>query len=297
MTNAFVALMHTTAAYQAAVAQLLIGEANFVGKQLELSDWKPIQTTNEAKVEVHKPIDGLTGTVETGGYYVHVYHGHLARFARRNDREGLNRNQLSLLETLRSQKAPGTNEVQKLALTWLATVGLGSNGVESAVLDKAFQIMHRKLVLTNQAELLGPEPPPDKFVSDMVGGPETYSIITAPTKVEAELVRQKHDDGRLQFTSRRGPVQVKGERAQRISRALGDYRSYEWLSINACIAEYGVRLRFYQGQKMVEILLCFNCFDILINNKPGNMFRYAQPELLKVMREIFPGDAELKKLK
>jgi hypothetical protein len=48
---------------------------------------------------------------------------------------------------------------------------------------------------------------------------------------------------------------------------------------------------------MVEILLCFNCFDILINNKPGNMFRYAQPELLKVMREIFPGDAELKKLK
>lgn len=347
--------MHTTAAYQAAVAQLLIGEANFVGRQLQLPGWNPIQATNEVSLDVELPTGGVGGILTTSDYRFWYANAQLSRVERIKRLDGPKRNWPTDEEFLQLKPLVGTNEARVLARNWLQTLGMETNRLE---MDHSFRALQprirttpitapqaefvpspfmvlewkqpvgepwwraeyavqvradtkelwnielpptnsfmavRKLVVTNKAELLGPEPPPLKFVTDMFGGPAAYNTVIAPTKVEAELVDQK-DGGRLRWVSRKGPVQVTGKRAERLSRLLGDFESYQWTTRRMCIPDYGVRLRFYQGRKLVEVLLCFKCFDILIDGRPGEPFLFSHAELLKLMRELFPGDAGLEKL-
>lgn len=347
--------MHTTAAYQAAVAQLLIGEANFVGKQLELPGWKSIQTTNEVSLESYKPTEGIGGILTTGDYRFWFSDGRLSQVERIKRMEGPAKNWSMNWDQLRLRPVLETNESRTLARNWLQALGVDTNRLETGhtfqllqpkipslpgksvpretalsphqilqwrlpssdrfgapeysvqvradsrelwgiLLPKTNNTMLRKLVLTNRNDLLGPEPPPLKFVMDMFGGPTPHNIITAPTKVEAELVDQKNE-GSLRWVSRKGPVRVTGERAERLSRLLTDFKSYQWTTRLKCGPVYGVRLRFHQGRKVVEVLLCFECFDILIDGKPGEPFSFSHAELLKLMREIFPRDAGLEKLK
>ena len=70
MTN-LISLLHTTAAYQTAVLQLLVGQANNVAKQLDLKEPLPIMipaaiTTNGN--EIFSPVTGVGGSILTSNY-------------------------------------------------------------------------------------------------------------------------------------------------------------------------------------------------------------------------------------
>ncbi len=347
--------MHTTAAYQAAVAQLLIGEANFVGKQLELPGWKPIQATNEAKIAVFEPYAGPGGSVVTEDFKLSFIYGRLWIVERIKRTDGPRKNWPSSRdEFLQLKSAMDTNESRGLARSWLHAVGVDTNRLEQQQVFTAKQsrmwpeasddvsnqptpvplhylawiqssnrpfpqhsievradtkelwrlqipdtnhFMLRKLVLTNKAELLGPEPSPRKFVHQIFGGPARFNIVVAPTKVEAELVEQMMTRSGTEFRVLRGPVRVRGEKAERLSRLLTEFESYGWLMSSLCSPEYGVRLRFYQGDKMVEVVLCLKCSQMLIDGKPGPEFHFSNPALVKVLREVFLNDKALEGLK
>lgn len=356
MTNAIVAFMHTTAAYQAAVAQLLIGEANFVGKQLELPGWKPIHTTNDAKVSVYGPYYGPAGLVETADFEMAFIYGHLWTIERIRRTAGPQKNWPSAEEFQRMKAVVSTNESRILARNWLHAVGVDTNRLEqervhvanqgrnrmnppqepetkmvptavhgqkwrllgkleSFTTDFSVQLradtlelwdlripdtnhfMLRKLVLTNKAELLGPEPPPRKFVHQIFGGPARFNIVVAPSSVEAELVEQMPTRAGMEFKVLRGPTRVRGEKAERLSRLLTEFDSYAWMRSDLCGPEYGVRLRFFQGDKNVEVILCLKCSWMLIDGKKGPKFDFSNAEFVKVLREIFPRDKALEELK
>lgn len=349
MTNAIVALMHTTAAYQAAVAQLLIGEANFVGRQLALPGWQAIQTTNEAKIGVFEPYAGVGGSVATDDFKISFLYGRLWIVERIKRTDGPRKNWPATRdEFLQLKSALDTNETRVLARNWLHAVGVDTNRLEQQRIFTAKQsrmrsetsdavsnepvpvpfhylawiqssnrtfpqhsievrsdakalwrlqvpdtnhFLMRKMVLTNKAELLGPEPPPRKFVHEMFGGPARFNVVLAPDKVEADLLHS--NSGRGSLTVRRGPAAVSGKLAERLSRALTEFDTYAWMRSSLCGPDYGVRLRFYQGNRKVEVLLCFKCSQMLIDGKPGADFDLGHGELLQIMRSVFPRDEAL----
>lgn len=340
--------MHTTAVYQAAVAQLLIGEANFVGKQLELPGWRALQTTNEAKVTVFGPFYGVGGTVDSGDYKIAFIYGRLWMVERVKRTDGPLKNWPTREAFLQLRPVISTNESRNLVRGWLHEVGIDTNRLDQRLAFFAKQsegqtgpsdgepgrlapgVMHylrwsqlttrplvehsaevradtrelwrlsipdtnhfmtRKLVLTNVTELLGPQPSPRKFVHEMFGGPARFNVVVAPDRVEAELLNPNAEGGPL--TVRRGPVRLSGNLAEQLSRALTDFDTYAWLQSSLCAPDYGVRMRFHQGDKKVEVLLCFQCSHVLIDGKPGAYFNLGHGELLQIVRSVFPGDNAL----
>jgi hypothetical protein len=68
ITN-IIELLHTTASYQTAVFQLMVGEANLAATQLDLNDSRPLvinQNTNDWNVS--PPPLGIGGSVLTSNY-------------------------------------------------------------------------------------------------------------------------------------------------------------------------------------------------------------------------------------
>ncbi|MDQ6632750.1 MAG: hypothetical protein M3Y82_13510, partial [Verrucomicrobiota bacterium] len=84
MTN-IIQFLHTTAAYQNAVLQLMVGEANFVAKQLDLKETVPVVAmakTNEWEVE--PPPDGIGGVVSSTNYTFYFHEGRLQSINKNN---------------------------------------------------------------------------------------------------------------------------------------------------------------------------------------------------------------------
>lgn len=78
MTN-LLAILHTTAACQTAVLQLMIGEANFAARQLGLSERVPVVTNELVSFHVSPPPFGVTGTVSSTNYGFSFRHGRLTK--------------------------------------------------------------------------------------------------------------------------------------------------------------------------------------------------------------------------
>jgi hypothetical protein len=64
----------------------------------------------------------------------------------------------------------------------------------------------------------------------------------------------------------------------------------------------GVAIRFIQGDKSVDILLCFQCYDLMVVNDATSEWRdFNFPEterdvLVKVAKSLFPNDADIQKI-
>ena len=83
MTNVL-AFLHTTAAYQSAALQLMLGEANFAATQLALDDRVPSNTNGLVEWRVSPPPMGLAGEVLTTNFAYSFERGRLTFIAKRD---------------------------------------------------------------------------------------------------------------------------------------------------------------------------------------------------------------------
>jgi hypothetical protein len=161
------------------------------------------------------------------------------------------------------------------------------------------------LILTNAAELLGPLPPPQHFVEELLGGKDAYETVAHPEKVEAWLLNtyeDQHDNGLP--SERAGPKKLGsgffGTGVDKtFSDILLDFNSYGWGEMKMCIPDYGLRLRYTRGKDVVEFQLCYNC-DILEVSHNGHIqqenFDFAHDKLVKAVQGAFPFDEKIGRL-
>jgi hypothetical protein len=131
----------------------------------------------------------------------------------------------------------------------------------------------------------------------LYGGPAGFAALQSPERVEA--YRLSHSIGR-EPTVTEGPVAVNPSVAKQLGTVLSAHGAYGWNFAKGCVPVWGVRLSFYRGTDRVDVLLCFEC-DILrvsLNgtNSGNEDFDPIRPHLLRVLREIFPDDQEIKTL-
>ena len=137
MITNIIQILHTTATYQAAVANLLVGEANFAAKQLNLQDWTPLEGTNGAIVEVMSAPLGVSGSVVTSNYVIEVKRGHVSWVSIRSDSE-LKKNEISPAELAKRPSLVDTNGAHALATQWLAELSVDVAKLEA---EQPFQII------------------------------------------------------------------------------------------------------------------------------------------------------------
>src|SRR5579871_984316 len=71
-------MLHTTAAYQSAVLQLMVNEANFAAKQLGLNETVPPPAAMDVNTwSVDAPPDGIGGSVSSANYSFDFHNGRL----------------------------------------------------------------------------------------------------------------------------------------------------------------------------------------------------------------------------
>ncbi|MDB6026979.1 MAG: hypothetical protein JWM68_3202 [Verrucomicrobiales bacterium] len=185
----------------------------------------------------------------------------------------------------------------------MVTLGMGGN----------FALNRPPLVLTNVEELLGPMPPPQFFVEELVGGKEVYAILENPEEVEIALLSKlEMDTNRLSTlcgslfkpkVDRVGPIKLKPEAVKAFTDSLLSFDSYLWGISNDCMSDFGARLKFKRGTNTVEVLLCYECDMVEIKHgfdipgpQPGH-FDNAHGKLVKAIQDVFPQDQIIRDLK
>ncbi|HEX4349135.1 MAG TPA: hypothetical protein VH251_02045, partial [Verrucomicrobiae bacterium] len=122
LTNV-IAYLHTTLAYQSAVMQLIVGQANFDAQQLHLRETLPIvipADTNQWSVAM--PPYGVTGTLTTSNYVYRFVAGKLASIQMKGLPRGDAETQVSLIDT---------NGAHQLAQQWLTALSVDVPALES----------------------------------------------------------------------------------------------------------------------------------------------------------------------
>ena len=140
-------------------------------------------------------------------------------------------------------------------------------------------------------------------LKDVFGADGAQDVIAKPTKVQAyrladmSFYKPTVDD----YKTTAGPIDVSEALAQQTSKLLLDTDSYLWDIGKGCEPLFGVRLSFTQGEKQTDVFFCFEC-DILavyFQGKPvgSEDFDKIRPQLVKIMKQIFPDDAVIQGLK
>jgi len=182
----------------------------------------------------------------------------------------------------------------------LARVTLIPGELLELSLRDAVLFRHPPFALTNAAELLGPLPERETFVTRLLGGPEAREILENPDRLAVDLVHDRSDEaGTRVETRRRGPPPAR-RTIDAFRRILLDFESYEWEATKLCSPSYGVRLAFERADRKLEVLLCLKC-DILAIRFDGQErtenFDPARGELLRLAHRLFPDDPELQRLR
>ena len=154
--------------------------------------------------------------------------------------------------------------------------------------------------------------PPQRVV-DLLGGPEAYALIDAPTgdaRVEAYRILPPHLAGEIPVPPDSielhghqvlaGPVSVDAESIALLSDVLTSDGTYEWDMAKACEFMPGVAIRYVQGKLEVDVLLCFSCDEwgflhagsLRVEDNDD-----ARRALVSLSRVVFPDDEVLRGLK
>ena len=95
-------------------------------------------------------------------------------------------------------------------------------------------------------------------------------------------------------------MRVKSAVSRPPSEVRRNLATYQWGAKKLCSPTYGVKARFTCGQTTVEVLFCFEC-DILAVHASDRMreenFDFNRNALLKIARQTFPRDDEIRALK
>jgi hypothetical protein len=122
MTNV-IAYLHTTFAYQSAVMQLIVGQANFDAQTLHLRETLPITVpANTNTWRVAMPPDGVTARLMTSNYVYQFDAGRLVSIQMRSQPRSAADSQPSLIDT---------NGAYQLAREWLATLSVDVTALDS----------------------------------------------------------------------------------------------------------------------------------------------------------------------
>ena len=143
MTN-IIELLHTTAAYQAAAVQLMIGQANFVAKELGLPDVVPTATNQLKFYAANSPALGVNGDIGTSNYTYNFEQGHLKSIHKVDWLQKISPPVTNLLALADWRSLIDTNGACELAAQWLAKLSIDVAELERKFPRHVFQIPARK---------------------------------------------------------------------------------------------------------------------------------------------------------
>ena len=140
-------------------------------------------------------------------------------------------------------------------------------------------------------------------LGEVFGSGGAREVIGKPAKVQAyRLV----DDSFYQptvkdYKTAAGPIDVSDELAQQTSKLLLDPDSYRFNAAKGCEPIYGVRLSFAKDDQVTDVFFCFDCdiLSVYFQGKPvgGEDFDDIRPQLVKIVKQVFPDDEAIQGLK
>jgi hypothetical protein len=145
MTTNLLQLLHTTTAYQTAAMQLMVGEANFAAKQLDLKE--PMPFVVPAKVDpgdVESPVHGVAGSVSSPNYDFYFAEGRLRSVRRRDWFKKISPPANDVLELADRPSLLDTNTAYALARAHLAALSVDVAELEKKCPPVIFQLRGMK---------------------------------------------------------------------------------------------------------------------------------------------------------
>jgi len=143
----------------------------------------------------------------------------------------------------------------------------------------------------------------------LLGGPGAVALIAEPgraTTLEAYRIdgsfgRPPSDGPKIgEYPILAGPVALDDATRAELASILTDDGTYLWDLAKACEFMPGVALRFADATTRVDVLLCFSCDELQVwkdgEYVDGEDFDDRRPDLARIVRRLFPGDAALQKL-
>jgi hypothetical protein len=132
--------LHTTAAYQTAALQVMVGEANFAAKQLDLKETVPLQAfVDTNQWTVMPPPMGVGGSVLSSNYVFIFSKGRLNSIHKMDWFKKLSPPITNLLELANQPSLIGADGAYQLATQWLARLSVDPE-LERKLQPQVFQV-------------------------------------------------------------------------------------------------------------------------------------------------------------
>jgi hypothetical protein len=145
MTTNILQLLHTTAAYQSAVMQLLVNEANFTAKQLDLKETVPaVVAADTNRWEVDRPPEGIGGSISSSNYSFWFHEGRLRSVDKLSWLSKISPPAAGVLELANRPSLLDTNTAYALAKESLASLSIDVAALEKKYPPRIFQPRGKK---------------------------------------------------------------------------------------------------------------------------------------------------------
>lgn len=145
-----------------------------------------------------------------------------------------------------------------------------------------------------------------QLVERVFGNAENLQLVrTAPIVTACRLSHEAAGTRSLSpLDFKAGPfIQLTEIQAQQSRSVLTDPRYYFFDdSIAKACGDpvYGVRICFKEGEREIDVNLCFMCDDLAVTADDKEVgwaeFGRARPDLVRICKELFPKDAEIQRL-
>ena len=133
-----------------------------------------------------------------------------------------------------------------------------------------------------------------------VGGDHLLRVIEAPERGSVYLVKNAENAGPIKswfdIQHLEGPIALDPERLARLSKALAEPASYDFLLHVGCGPNWHVQVHLEKGDDFVDVLLCFSCIQVgFVSGGHRAMVTMGKgrAEFLALSKEVFPNDAAL----
>ena len=144
MTN-IIAMLHTTAAYQTAAMQLMVGQANLAVKQLDLKEPLPIVIPADTnKWEVAPPPMGIGGYLAGSNYSFEFSKGQLRTIRKKDWLRKISPPVQNVLDLGDRPSLLDTNSAYQLATQWLASISVDISSLVQTSPPTIFQVAGKK---------------------------------------------------------------------------------------------------------------------------------------------------------
>jgi hypothetical protein len=129
------------------------------------------------------------------------------------------------------------------------------------------------------------------------------SVLESSAQIEAFRIKMPVGNENAAYTDwpvARGPVDVDVVTGRQLATILLDPKSYSDTP-KPCEPMPGIKLRWVDGTRRVEIVFCFECSTLYLYSGEGQRvqreFDPAEKALVAIMKRIFSGDPQIQRLK